>query len=223
MLELTEVSITIVFLIEIVGTAAFALSGAMTAIRKQFDLFGVLILGVTTAVCGGLIRDIILGIIPPAMFKRPVYVITASICSLILFFGIRIRQDLLQSRHKGLYRQLLNISDAVGLGAFTVIGINTACEAGFGANGFLLAAVGAITGVGGGLLRDIMAQEAPQIFVKHIYAVASITGALVCILLRKCLPMDVAMCSGAAVVVIIRLLSAHYQWNLPKAIIDKGK
>ncbi|MBO5293162.1 MAG: TRIC cation channel family protein [Lachnospiraceae bacterium] len=220
MLELTEVSKMIVFFIEMAGTAAFALSGAMTAIRRKFDLFGVMILGITTAVCGGLTRDIILGITPPAMFRQPVYVITAAVCSLLLFCGIRIRRDILKTRRKELYKQVLNILDAVGLGAFTVIGINTACEAGFGDNGFLLAAVGTITGVGGGLLRDIMAQEPPQIFVKHIYAVASIAGALVCILLRKYISMDLAMCSGAAVVVLIRLLAAHFQWDLPKAIIE---
>lgn len=216
--EIGYITKNIVFIIEIIGTVAFAASGAMVGIQKKFDLFGVLILGTTTAVCGGMLRDLILGLTPPLMFQNPVYVEIAAGFSLLLFIAVRAGDHFPGSRYKQFYKQILNVLDAVGLGAFTVIGINTACAAGYGESGFLLTAVGALTGVGGGLLRDIMAQEAPQIFVKHIYAVASIAGALCCIGLKGFLPMGAAMTLGAAVTIVIRLLAAHYRWDLPRAV-----
>lgn len=208
----------IVFVIEIIGTIAFALSGAMVGIKKKCDLFGVLMLGMTTAVCGGLLRDLILGITPPFMFENPVYVMTAFFSSACLFVWIKSDKGFLTGKHMNFYKQILNILDAVGLGAFTVIGINTACDAGYGDNAFLLIAVGMLTGVGGGLLRDVMAMETPAIFVKHIYAVASIAGAVLCVTLREFVPMGIAMIIGAAGIILIRILSTYFEWDLPKAL-----
>jgi len=105
--------------------------------------------------------------------------------------------------------------DAIGLGTFTVIGINTAWNQGY-RSAFLLIFVGVITGVGGGMIRDIMAQRTPYIFIKHVYAVASLAGAIVFLLLVKFLPMDLSMIISAVIIVIIRILASHYKWNLPK-------
>ncbi len=208
----------LVFTIEIIGTIAFSLSGAMVGIEKKCDLFGVLMLGMTTAVCGGLLRDLILGITPPLMFQNPVYVATALIFSALLFFLIKIHKGFFSDKHMNFYRQVLNIFDAVGLGAFTVIGIHTACERGYRENAFLLVAVGMLTGVGGGLLRDVMAMETPSIFVKHIYAVASIAGAVLCVFSMNFFSPETAMVTGALAIIIIRMLSTYFEWNLPKAI-----
>ena len=157
----------IIFIMEMMGTVAFAASGAMLGIRKKMDLFGVCVLGVTTSVGGGAIRDVTLGIIPPGMFRRPIYTIVAVMVSLGLFALLYIRRNLLDGRIGQLYDLLMNISDAIGLGIFTVVGINTAWNAGY-YQLFLLVFVGVITGVGGGLLRDVMAQEKPYILTKHI-------------------------------------------------------
>ena len=109
----------------------------------------------------------------------------------------------------------MNVMDAIGLGAFTVIGINTALKVGYEST-FLLLFVGLITGIGGGMLRDIMAGTTPFVFVKHVYACASIAGAVVCLALRTVWTMSMAMIAGAVVVIIIRILATRYRWNLPK-------
>ena len=105
--------------------------------------------------------------------------------------------------------------DSIGLGIFTVMGVNTGIRQGYGSNVFLLVFVGTITGVGGGLLRDMMAGVPPYIFVRHIYACASIVGAIVCVWMQQ-FGAVWAMVMGSCVVVLIRYLAAHYRWNLPK-------
>lgn len=205
------------FFIEAVGTIAFASSGAMVAIKKQLDLLGVVVLGVTTAVGGGMLRDIIIGNVPPALFKNSIYVLLAFLTVIFLFVIVRLNQQILASRSIERYEQVMNIFDAVGLGAFTVVGIDTAVLAGYGSYHFLIIFLGVITGVGGGILRDIMAGETPFILKKHVYASASIVGAVLYAFLLEIINGDAAMVIGACSVVLVRMLAAHYRWNLPTA------
>lgn len=206
---------TIVFIIEIIGTIAFASSGAMVGIRKNMDVFGVMVMAITTAVGGGIIRDLILGIRVPNTFRNPVYVEFAIGTSLVLFVVFYIRRQMMESSVMVYYERLMSLMDAIGLGAFTVIGVQTAWEIGYGPQKFLLLFVGVVTGVGGGVLRDMMAMEMPFIFVKHVYACASLIGAGVCVLLMK-YHKSAGMIIGAIVVIVIRLLAAKYKWNLPR-------
>ena len=201
-----------IFILEIIGTIAFAASGAMTALKKDMDIFGVAILGLTTAVGGGAVRDIILGVTPPTMFEKPVYALVAAVVSIIVFIP-NIRR-ILTKNHK-LYDTVIRTMDALGLAIFTVMGISTAKAVADGYNLFLLVFVGVITGVGGGVMRDMMAGDTPYIFVKHIYACASILGALACALLWVPLGTVWSMFIGAALVFVIRLLAAHFKWSLP--------
>ena len=113
------------------------------------------------------------------------------------------------------YDLFMLLMDSAGLGIFTVMGVRTAWHCVEEPPLYLLVFVGAVTGVGGGLLRDIMARDMPYIFIKHIYACASLAGALLCGLMRPVGEMP-AMVAGAALVFVIRCLSAHYRWNLPK-------
>lgn len=212
-----ELPFTLLFIVEAVGTIAFASSGAMVAIKKQLDLLGVVVLGVTTAVGGGMLRDIIIGNVPPNLFKDPSYVLLAFITVMVLFTIVRRNQKILASRSIEMYEKVMNIFDAVGLGAFTVVGIDTAVLAGYGEYHFLIIFLGVITGVGGGLLRDIMAGETPYILKKHVYACASITGAVLYAFLLDCINGDAAMLIGAGSVILIRILATHYCWNLPTA------
>lgn len=209
--------LNITFLIEIIGTVAFASSGAMVAIRKQLDIFGILVLGATTAVGGGIIRDIILNITPPTTFQRPVYMIMAALTVLVIFTAVRVNPRVLEGRFISIYEQVMNILDAIGLGAFTVLGIDSAIQAGYGRYKFLLVFLGVLTGIGGGILRDIMAGEPPFVLRKHIYASASILGGILTVFLWGALPWDWSMILGALVVITIRMLATHYRWNLPKA------
>ena len=202
-----------VTILELVGTVAFAASGALTAMKKQMDLLGIVVLGVVTAVGGGILRDIILGATPPYAFRDPLCACVAIATSLLLFIPY-LRRPLMKNQKVFDFAMLL--MDSVGLGVFTVMGIWIAKELSPDYRIFLLTFVGLITGVGGGVLRDIMAGQTPYIFVKHIYASASLAGALVCALLWKILPDYVSMLAGLLLVLTIRLLSAHFHWNLPR-------
>lgn len=210
----------IIFIMELIGTVAFASSGAILAMQKEMDVFGVCVLGVVTAVGGGLIRDLILGITPPGMFRKPVYTLVALGVSVFLFIVVYIRHSWMKGKAAAAYDVIMIIFDALGLGIFTVVGINTAWTAGYEQK-FLLMFVGVLTGVGGGLIRDLMAHVKPYILHKHIYASASIAGALVCVLGKKALGRLGAMVAGAAVVILIRFLAAYYRWNLPRVQINK--
>lgn len=209
----------IILTMELIGTVAFAISGASLAIRKEMDLFGICVLGVTTAVGGGMIRDLVLGSIPPNMFLHPLYTLVALGVSLLLFLTLYANRHLLQGRVGLAFDRVMLIFDTIGLGIFTVVGVNTAVTLHYRQK-FLLIFVGVITGVGGGLLRDIMAQEKPYIFTKHVYACASIAGAAICVYTRKPLGNLGAMIAGAAVVMVIRFLAAYRRWNLPRITMD---
>ena len=203
-----------IFAFEMIGTVAFAVSGSMTAVRKNMDLFGVMILGVITACGGGLTRDIILGITPPALFGTPKYVTVAAATAILVFIP-GIRRWLMKS-HRGFERILL-LMDSIGLGVFTMVGMQAAYGCGVECSTFLAVSVGVITGVGGGVMRDVMAGDRPYIFVKHIYACAAILGAMLFAVLRGRCGDTVALLTGAALVILIRLLSAHFRWSLPRA------
>lgn len=205
---------TWIFILQLLGTVAFAVSGAMTALHKQMDMLGVTVLGLITAVGGGMVRDVLLGQTPPAIFSDPVTVLTAVAAS-ILVFSPAVRRRLLKTRC--IYDLTLRLADSLGLGIFTVIGAQTACGVLEQSNWFAIAFLGTMTGVGGGVLRDVLAGDLPYIFRKHIYALASLFGALVWVALHRWWNDTAALLIGVAVIVAVRLLAAHYRWSLPKA------
>lgn len=206
----------VTFLMEMAGTIAFAASGAMVGVERNMDIFGVSVLGVATAVGGGMIRDVVLGVIPPNVFTNPVYALVSVLTSCIVFFIFYFKRELLEGHRREAYDKIMLVMDSVGLGIFTVVGVNTGIRQGYMDNVFLLVFLGTITGVGGGLLRDMMASVPPYIFVKHIYACASIIGALVCVYMNRIAGNVEAMIVASAVVVLIRYLAARYRWNLPR-------
>ncbi len=192
--------------LEILGTIAFAVSGAMVAIRKKMDILGVVILGVTTAIGGGIFRDLLIGVTPPASLTNPLYACIAIAVSLLVFIPfVRKRID----ENKMAFVTI----DALGLGTFTVVGIAAAADI---ENVFLQVFLGVLTGVGGGVVRDIFAAQMPMIFVRHFYAVASLCGAVVCVALYP-LNRELAQIVGIAVIVVLRVAAAKYKWNLPRA------
>ena len=206
------------FLMEMIGTVAFACSGAMVAIEKRLDLLGIIVLGETTAVGGGMIRDIIIGIHPPALFVDPIYVIAAFVSVMVLFVAVKYFYQSADILESPMYEAVLNLLDAIGLGAFTVVGIDTAVGAGFGEYKFLMIFLGVITGVGGGILRDMMAGQTPAVLRKHVYACASIAGAVCYVILMNYTGEGPAMVVSAILVTVIRVMARHYKWNLPRAI-----
>ena len=205
----------VIFLVfELIGTIAFAVSGALTGIRKRMDLLGVCVLGSVTAVGGGVIRDIILGITPPKTFQDPIYLAVAIITSIICFLPAVQR---FLNKQVYIASQLMLIMDSIGLGIFTVVGIQTAQLQSPDYSIFLLVFVGVITGTGGGILRDVLAAEQPYIFIKHFYASASIIGALLCSVMWPWFQPAVSIGVGTLVIVLLRLFAAKYRWKLPAA------
>lgn len=211
----------IIFLAEMIGTVAFASSGAMLGIRKNLDLFGVIVLGFCVAVGGGILRDIILGLTPPGAFQDSRYALVAIGTSALLFAVVYAKQEILTSQYLIIYERIMNYCDAVGLGIFTVLGVYKAYDIGYRGKFFLIF-LGMLTGIGGGMIRDVLANTMPFVLHKHVYAVAALAGAVVCVLLleRYLYP---AMIFGAAVVIIIRLLATKYCWDLPKPQHEKRR
>ena len=211
---------TVLFVLEIVGTLAFAVSGAFVGVRRDMDVFGVIILGLTTAVGGGVIRDLILGLTPPRTFQHPIYAMIAVAASVAVFL---IARRGFTEKTTGPYSVVMLIMDSLGLGAFTVSAIGTALEQGVEYNAFLLVFTGVVTGVGGGVLRDVMAGQTPYIFLKHVYASASLLGAVLCVIMMPLTGDAWAIALGMSATVVIRLLSAYFRWNLPHAGINGSK
>ena len=210
----------IVFALEIIGTIAFAISGATLGLEKGMDLMGITILGLTTGVGGGIIRDLIIGQTPPLTFRDPTYLVISVVVSVIVFTP-PVREWIFSDSM--LYEWLMLIMDSVGLGVFTVLGIKSAYTASAIHGVILFTFVGMLTGVGGGVLRDMMAGNRPYIFVKHFYASASLIGALTCIVLWDKVGTVLSMGTGAGLIVLLRLLAAQYHWSLPKANMPRDK
>ena len=206
---------TFIFVLEIIGTVAFASSGAMTAIEKKMDIFGVNILGATTAVGGGMMRDIILGVTPPAAFSQPVYILFSILTSTLLFAIVYTNPEILHSRIKNKYYDKIMLwCDTAGLGIFTVVGIQTSSRVLPQDNPFFFVFIGVLTGVGGGVLRDIMAGETPYILVREIYASAAIAGGITCVVCGSSMGEATATVLGLTVTIVIRSLAAYFHWNL---------
>ena len=211
----------IIFVIEIIGTIAFAASGAMLAIEKNMDVFGVCVLGVVTAVGGGMTRDVILGNIPSSL-TDPIYITTAAIVSVVIFIIVYINKSLLRGGHKA-YDFVISVMDAIGLGIFTITGITVGINEGHGNEIFLIVFLGVITGVGGGLIRDIMARQKPYILHKDIYASTSIVGAVLYIILLNTAGETTALLISPITVFVLRMLSTRDKCNLPKVINNRRK
>ena len=205
----------IAFLIlEIIGTIAFAISGSIVAINKKMNILGVAILGLTTAIGGGVARDVILGYLPPASFRTSRNALIAISVGIVVFIPL-IRKFVVKSSEH--HSKTLLICDSIGLAIFTILGINATINYGFGNYYFLLIFMGVITAVGGGVMRDVLACEKPYIFVKGFYAIASIIGAIIYILLYNFVNVIVAMIISPLLIITLRICSSHFHWNLPTA------
>ena len=187
------------------GTVAFAISGAMLAIERKMDLFGIVFLGIVTAAGGGFIRDMTLGIVPPAMFSSPMVLPLAilsslAVCALVAWLYKGSDEEL----HGERFQWILNFTDAI--------------DSGYGDYHAFVIFLGMLTGVGGGMFRDVLAGIMPAVLRKHVYACASLVGAICYLGLLCAMPRGYAMFTGAMIVVVIRLLASHYKWNIPRVM-----
>ena len=191
-------------IIEFIGTMAFAISGIRLASAKRFDLFGALIVGMATAVGGGTLRDIMLGI-TPFWLTNKIYIICCIISLLwvMVFSKYMIRQN-----------NTWFIFDTIGLALFNVIGIEKTLNMGYPY--WTAIVMGCITGAAGGVLRDVLINEVPLIFRKEIYAVACILGGVAYVNCHAFgMTAELNALFSSIVVILIRVLAVRYQWHLP--------
>lgn len=216
------------YILEIIGTIAFASSGAMIAIRKGMDVFGIIVLSIITAVGGGIFRDLVLGINPPTAFIKTTYTTVSVISAIVVIIIYKLidKKKFLNMNFLLTYVKIISILDAIGLGIFTMSGVNLAWKMAYGSNRYLLIFVGIATGCGGGVVRDLCAGAIPIIFTKNtIYAMASFLGAVTFIFSRQYIRHHYAYLLGVIVVIAVRLLSMKYRWSLPDVrsdLIDEG-
>jgi uncharacterized membrane protein YeiH len=197
----------VLYILDLIGTAAFAASGAWAGVRRHLDLFGVLVLGVVTAVGGGTLRDLLHGDVPPFSLKDETYIYLALIISLAVF--------VMRHQFKAFERPLLYL-DAIGLGTFVVIGTTKALEFGLGTLGAVL--MGVMTGTAGGVIRDVLSNQVPLILRKEIYASACIAGSLLLVvLIHSGVTRPASALVAAGTVIVVRLLAIHFNWSLPKS------
>ena len=205
----------IMVIIENVGLIAFAISGAVVAAKKDMDLFGINLMALVTATGGGLLRDVIIDRIPPIMFVSPSLTIITLITANIAFVVMYLKKPM----PKGItpvYDKLLFWLDTLGLAAFTVDGAFAGIYSDYSDNLFLVAFLGVITGIGGGLIRDVLADKVPYVLVKHVYAIACIAGSVVTVFLWKYTGSElISSMAGFFTIVILRYLAMHFEWNLP--------
>lgn len=208
----------VMFVLELIGAAAFAVSGAMVAIEKKADIFGVLFLAVTTALGGGVIRDVLIGRIPPVMFVSYWYLLISVVAALAVFIDAYLRSEKYKL-HLDKLDAVNNVFDAIGLAVFTVSGMNAAMPV--SDNVILVLFVGMCTGVGGGMLRDVMTNTMPKVLRKRVYAVASLIGGGLYYLMHV-LDINQLLSVGCGMLVIfaLRLFATIYKWNLPSVKLD---
>jgi uncharacterized membrane protein YeiH len=195
--------------LDVIGIFVFAISGALLAVRKNFDVFGIAVLAEVTALGGGLFRDLIIGAVPPAAFTDLGYFVTPLFAALVVFF---------LHPHVERIQSAVLVFDAAGLGLFCVSGTTKAYS--YGLNLTASATLGLATAVGGGVLRDVLANEVPSLlrWDRDLYAVPAIVGATMVVV---CIHYDVLtpFASGLAVVTafVLRLLAMKFHWRAPRA------
>ena len=207
---MTEFSFTtefFIYILDLFGTIAFAITGAFKAIEKKFDVVGILLLATITGVAGGTIRDVVLGRIPNSIVD-PTYVVVTITSGIIIFF--------LYSHLKKHWNLFLKF-DAIGLGVFTIIGATFAYNI-FGLNFLAILLAGILTAVGGGILRDVFVNQSPIVFIKEFYLSASFIGIVIfSIILYFTDEIYYATIIGIILTTSLRLIGIKYNWNLPRA------
>lgn len=204
---MTLAAMDVVNALDLVGTCVFALSGAALAVRAGMDLFGVLVLAIVTAVSGGILRDLLIGVVPPVSISdwRPVALAVGAGLACFL------RPSLLDR-----FSHPVQAFDAAGLGVFAATGAATALD--HGLNPPMAAVLGMVSAIGGGMVRDVLMARVPVVLVAEIYAVAALLGAATVIVARLVsLPAPAGIIGGAALCFFLRMMAIYRGWRLPVA------
>lgn len=198
---------------EIMGIVAFAVSGALTGIKKRLDVFGVLVLAITTAIGGGILRDVIIGNTPPLTFRDPTFFIISLVATVGVFFTYRWLDR---------YKNTIQIFDAIGLGAFTATSANLALQHSLDSLS-IVTTIAFITGCGGSVMRDVLVQEIPYVFRQEVYAITTIIGAMVFYYSQRYFTDSLPLYLCFIITTGLRFCCIKYRWNFPVLGMDLDK
>jgi uncharacterized membrane protein YeiH len=198
---------TLIYVLDVGGTFVFALSGAIAAVNRRLDIFGILVVSFVTGNFGGITRDLLIGSVPPAALTDVRYPLVSIVAGLITFFwysGVdRLRDPML-------------LFDAAGLSFFAVAGTQKAIT--FGLSPVMAALLGMLTGIGGGMTRDVLLTQIPQVLRSDLYAVAALAGASIVVIGHVCgIGSGVSALAGGALCFALRFVAIRYGWQLPAA------
>ena len=197
----------VLLIIDLIGVFVFALAGATAAVRQRLDLFGVLVLSFATAAAGGIIRDLLIGAVPPATIADWRYLASAILAGLVTFIWHPQIERL---------RNPVRVFDAAGLGLFAVAGTQKALA--FGLNPVMAALLGMVTGIGGGVMRDLLLTRVPVVFQSDIYALAALAGSAVVVIGHWLnWPQIPTAVAGALLIFGLRILAMWFNWRMPSA------
>lgn len=198
---------TFLAVFDLTGTFVFALSGATAAVKHRLDAFGILVLSFAAGNFGGITRDLMIGAVPPAAISEWRYVAVSLLAGLIIFFAYPLIDRL---------KNPVLLFDAAGLGLFCVAGADKALA--FHAGPVAATLLGMVTGIGGGMVRDVLVMEVPSVLRTELYAVAALLGAAFTVAGQRLgMPVHAAAPVGAALCIALRLLALRYGWHLPVA------
>ena len=201
------------YMFDMIGTIAFAVSGALVGVARKMDIFGMAVLALATAIGGGIVRDVLLGYFPPNSLRNVVYVTVVLAVTVIVFliYNSRYRKHAMGPRSRASYL----LADALGLASFTVTGASAGFKL-YPELPIFIVLLGTITAVGGGIIRDMLAQRIPSVLKEDLYALPSIIGGTVYYLMVTSSWDSMAVYGAFTVVLVIRLLAIKYNWSLPK-------
>ena len=201
------------YMFDMIGTIAFAISGALVGVARKMDIFGMAVLALATAIGGGIVRDVLLGYFPPNSLRNVVYVTVVLAVTVIVFliYNSRYRKHAMGPRSRASYL----LADALGLASFTVTGASAGFKL-YPELPIFIVLLGTITAVGGGIIRDMLAQRIPSVLKEDVYALPSIIGGIVYYLMVTSSWDSMAVYGAFTVVLVIRLLAIKYNWSLPK-------
>jgi uncharacterized membrane protein YeiH len=193
--------------LDLVGTFVFAISGAVSGVKHKIDLFGVLVLSFVAATAGGIVRDVLIGAIPPAAIQDWRYITLSLVAGLVTFLWYPLIAKM---------KSPVQVFDALGLGLFAISGAGKATAFDLGPGAAVL--MGVLTAIGGGMVRDVLVSEVPVVFTAELYALAALAGATVVVVGNIVFPSSVPVAViGGIVCVVLRLMAIRNRWKLPVA------
>jgi uncharacterized membrane protein YeiH len=205
-----EYATSTLLVLDLIGTFVFALSGAVVGVKRRLDIFGVLVLSFAAASAGGITRDLLIGAVPPAAIRDWRYMAASVLGGLLIFIWFP------RSQRSSRVRNFVLLFDAAGLGVFAVTGTQKAL--GYGLNPVMASLLGMLTGIGGGMMRDVLVAEIPQVLRSDLYAVAALAGAVVVVIGHQLgVAPSVAAVVGAVICLGLRLIAIRRRWQLPIA------